>query len=327
VTESSPLAPPPSRTTPGPAAAVPSAGRVRRPRLDDLGLSPGKRTRLKRLLYDHGPGGGTLLVLPIDQGLEHGPVDFFVNPDALDPEYQFRLARDGKFSAIALHVGLAEKYYHRYAGEVPLILKLNGKTTIPSDANSFSALTGTVEDAVRLGADAVGYTVYVGSPAQDRDFAQLQSVRHDCDRYGLPLIVWAYPRGEAVGKKGGKESLYAIDYAARVALELGADVVKVNYPVASEKDKESPPPYNTLSLDPDAAFQKVVRSAGRALVLVSGGEKVGDEELLRKVRSSMEAGATGIIFGRNLWQRPWAEALRISREVHAIFREYAEPRD
>jgi fructose-bisphosphate aldolase, class I len=301
--------------------------RRERPKLSTLGLGPGKRTRLKRLLYDHGPGGGTLLILPIDQGLEHGPVDFFVNPAALDPEYQYQLARDGRFSAIALHIGLAEKYYHEYAGEVPLILKLNGKTGIPSDAEAFSALTGTVEDAVRLGADAVGYTVYVGSPAQGRDFAQFHQVRVDADRLGMPVIVWAYPRGEAVAKKGGRESLYAIDYAARVALELGADVVKVNYPVRSEKDQQSPPPYNTLALSPEAAFHKVVQSAGRALVLVSGGERIGDPELLAKVRASMHAGATGIIFGRNLWQRPRDQALALTRELHAIFREYAQPID
>ncbi len=309
-------------------ATVPTgAARARslRPPLSTLGLSPGKKTRLRRLLYDHGPGGGTLLVLPIDQGLEHGPVDFFTNPDALDPRYQYDLAREGNFSAIALHVGLAEKYYPEFAGDVPLVLKLNGKTGIPSDGQAFSPLTGTVEDAVRLGADAVGYTVYVGSPAQDRDFRQFVDVRRDAERFGMPVIVWAYPRGEAVAKKGGKESLYAIDYAARVALELGADVVKVNYPVASEKDAESPPPYNTLRLSPDDAFRKVVESAGRALVLVSGGEKVGDAELLTKVRSSMDAGATGIIFGRNLWQRPRAEALRLTRELHAIFAEYAQP--
>ncbi|MCI4334818.1 MAG: fructose-bisphosphate aldolase [Thermoplasmata archaeon] len=288
-------------------------------------MAPGKRTRLQRLLYQHGPGGGTLLVLPIDQGLEHGPMDFFANPEALDPDYQFRLAREGKFSAIAVHIGLAKKYYPAYAGVVPLILKLNGKTAIPPDTQAFSALTGTVEDAVRLGADAVGYTVYVGSSAQDRDFEQFHRVRSDCDRFGMPLIVWAYPRGDSVAKKGGKESLYAIDYAARVALELGADIVKINYPVASEKDRESPAPYSTLQLSPDQAFRKVVQSAGRALVLVSGGEKVGDAELLAKVRSSMDAGATGIIFGRNLWQRPWSEALDLTRHLHGIFREYAEP--
>ena len=302
-----------------------SVTRHPRPPFASLGLSPGKRTRLKRLLYDHGPGGGTLLVLPIDQGLEHGPVDFFANPDSLDPRYQYELARDGNFSAIALHIGLAEKYHHEFAGEVPLILKLNGKTSLPSDAQAFSPLTGTVEDAVRLGADAVGYTVYVGSPAQDRDFRQFVEVREAAEHFGMPIVVWAYPRGEAVAKKGGKESLFAVDYAARVALELGADIVKVNYPVASEADAQAPAPYNTLKLSADEAFRKVVTSAGRALVLVSGGEKVGDAELLRKVRSSMDAGATGIIFGRNLWQRPRADALRLTRELHGIFREYAQP--
>ena len=311
----------PSASTAGGA----SPKRATRPALRSLGLAPGKLARLRRLLYTHGPGGGTMLVLPIDQGLEHGPVDFFANPNSLDPRYQYELARDGKFSAIALHIGLAEKYFHEYAGEVPLILKLNGKTAIPPDTQAFSALTGSVEDAVRLGADAVGYTVYVGSPAQDRDFRQLLEVRQEADRFGLPLIVWAYPRGEFVGKRGGRESLYAVDYAARVALELGADIVKVNYPVASEKDAESPPPYNSLHLSPEAAFHKVVQSAGRALVLVSGGEKVPDAELLVKVRSSMDAGATGIIFGRNMWQRPREEALRLTRELHGIFREYAQP--
>ena len=303
----------------------PTAARARRPALSTLGLSPGKRARLKRMLYHHGPGGGTLLVLPIDQGLEHGPVDFFENPDSLDPDYQFRLAQEGRFSAIALHIGLAEKYFAQYAGDVPLILKLNGKTAIPPDGQAFSALTGSVEDAVRLGAEAVGYTVYVGSPAQDRDFEQFRTVREQAERLGMPVIVWAYPRGEAVAKKGGKESLYAIDYAARVALELGADIVKLNYPVASEKDRDSPPPYNSLSLTSEAAFRKVVQSAGRALVLVSGGEKVGDDAMLSKVRMSMHAGATGIIFGRNMWQRPRDDALKMTRELHAIFREYAEP--
>ncbi len=319
---------PDARTAPagaGPGSRAVPGSRVPRPALASLGLSPGKKARLRRLLYDHGPGGGTLLVLPIDQGLEHGPVDFFANPDSLDPRYQYELAREGNFSAIALHIGLAEKYFHEFAGEVPLILKLNGKTSVPPDAQAFSPLTGTVEDAVRLGAEAVGYTIYVGSPAQDRDFRQFVDVRRDAERFGMPLIVWAYPRGEAISKKGGRESLYAVDYAARVALELGADIVKVNYPVASESDAQSPAPYNALKLSPDEAFHKVVQSAGRTLVLVSGGEKVGDSELLRKVRSSMDAGATGIIFGRNLWQRPRAEALHLTRELHAIFRQYAQP--
>ncbi|MDE1820618.1 MAG: fructose-bisphosphate aldolase [Euryarchaeota archaeon] len=298
---------------------------VHRPTFEELGLSPGKRARLTRMMYEHGPGGGTLLILPIDQGLEHGPADFFANPDSMDPEYEWRLALEGNFSAIALHVGLARKFMTRYAGRVPLILKINGKTTVPSDAQAFSPLTASVEDAVRLGADAVGYTLYVGSPAQDRDILQLSGVRQECDRFGMPLIIWAYPRGEAIAKKGGKESQYAIEYAARVAQEVGADIVKVNYPLVTEKDKDSPPPYNTMNLSHEEAFQRVVRCAGRTLVLVSGGEKMSDDEMLTKVRSSMAAGATGIIFGRNLWQRHYDEALKMTQKVHAIFREHAQP--
>ncbi len=190
---------------------------VKRPSLKDLDLNLGKRTRLHRILYEHGPGNGMVLILPIDHGLEHGPRDFFANPESLDPAYQLKLVEKGGFSAIVFHVGLAAKYLKEFAGNVPLILKLNGKTSIPSDAQAFSPQTASVEDAVRLGADAVGYTLYVGSPAQDKDFVQFAKIREDAERFGMPLIVWSYPRGEAVEAKGGRDSLYAVDYAARVA--------------------------------------------------------------------------------------------------------------
>lgn len=295
---------------------------AKRPILDTLDhLSLGKRTRLHRLLYEHGPGNGTLLLLPIDQGLEHGPVDFFPNPPALDPDYQCRLALEGNYSGIVFHIGLAEKYMHRYAGKVPLVLKINGKTNIPPDAQAFSPLTGTVEDAVRLGADAVGYTLYVGSPRQDDDFLQLTEVRADCERYGMPLIVWSYPRGEAIEKKGGRDSVYAVDYAARVANELGADVVKLNVPKFEHpRNEESPKPYNTLykELDYASAVRKVVESAGKTMVLFSGGSKMGDEDLLEKARICVEQGATGLIFGRNMWQRPFEEGLAITKKVFDI---------
>ena len=135
--------------------------------LPDLDLSPGKRARLYRLLHQHGPGHGLGMFLPIDQGLEHGPRDFFDSPDSADPEFELRLAEEGNFSAIVFQIGLAEKYIGRFAGRVPLVLKLNGKTEIPSDEEALSPLNASVEDAVRLGADAVGYTLYVGSPAQE----------------------------------------------------------------------------------------------------------------------------------------------------------------
>ena len=170
-------------------------------------LAPGKRTRLRRLLFEFGPGNGTLMLLPIDQGIEHGPRDFFPNPASKDPDYQFRLAAEAGYSALACQIGMASKYYPDYAGQVPLILKVNGKTDIPSSAKAFSSCNASVEDAVRLGADAVGYTLYVGSPRQDEDLAQLRGVRQDCDRYGMPLVVWSYPRGEAVDAKGGADLL------------------------------------------------------------------------------------------------------------------------
>jgi len=296
--------------------------KVTRPTIDDLALSPGKRARLHRMLYEYGPGNGTLLFLPIDQGIEHGPVDFFDNPDSIDPDYEYRLALEGNYSGIALHYGLAAKYFSTYAGKVPLLLKINGKTNVPSDDDAFSPLTGSVEDAVRLGADAVGYTLYVGSPRQSEDIKQLTDVRHDCERYGMPLVVWSYPRGKAVKEKGGQDSLYAVDYAARMACELGADVVKLNVPKPEPNDKE-PKPYNTLSLSEADALRKVVKSAGRTLVLISGGSKIGDDDLLKKAHLAMDAGVTGLIFGRNLWQRPLDDALKITGRIHDMLKQYS----
>lgn len=293
-------------------------------KLDDMDINTGKKVRLHRLLYEHGPANGTLLLLPIDQGMEHGPVDFFDNPDSIDPEYQFRIALEGGFSGIALHIGLAEKHLKNYAGKVPLVLKLNGRTNIPSDKHAFSPQTASVEDAVRLGAEAVGYTLYVGSPAQDADFIQLAAIREDAERLGMPLIVWSYPRGESIEQKGGKDSLYAVDYAARVASELGADVVKLNAPkVDGAKIQESPPPYNDLRIGLEDAIAKVVRSAGRTLVIFAGGSKIGDDDLLNKARMAMNAGASGLIFGRNVWQRPHDQALQIAGKIREILSEFS----
>jgi len=296
--------------------------KVTRPTIDDLALSPGKRARLHRMLYEYGPGNGTLLFLPIVQGIEHGPVDFFDNPDSIDPDYEYRLALEGNYSGIALHYGLAAKYFSKYAGKVPLLLKINGKTNVPSDDEPFSPLTGSVEDAVRLGADAVGYTLYVGSPRQDDDIKQLTDVRRDCERYGMPLVVWSYPRGKAIKEKGGQDSLYAVDYAARMACELGADIVKLNVPKPEPNDKE-PKPYNSLNLSEADVVRKVVKSAGRTLVLISGGSKVGDDDLLHRARLAMDAGVTGLIFGRNLWQRKLDDALKITGRIHDMLKEYS----
>jgi class I fructose-bisphosphate aldolase len=291
-------------------------------RLDALSVNLGKRVRLWRLLYGHGPGNGTLLVLPLDQGLEHGPTDFFPNPAALDTDFEFRLALEGRYSAIALGIGLAEKYFKEYCGRVPLILKLNGKTNIPPDDDAVSPLTASVEDAVRLGADAIGYTLYVGTPRQDFELLQFGKVRQEAERYGMPVVMWAYPRGSAIEAKGGKGSLFAIDYAARVAEEVGADIVKLHEP--EDDTAGSPEPYRSLQENPAERLQRVVRSAGRCLVLFSGGSRMDPSAALSKVSLCMDAGATGIIFGRNLWQRAFDEALALSRRVHEILARYSQ---
>ncbi len=297
---------------------------VRRPTLDDMNLSQGKRARLHRLLYLHGPANGTLMPLPVDQGLEHGPRDFFDNPDSLDPEYEIKIALDGGFSAIVFQVGIAQRYLYKYAGRLPLILKVNGKTEIPSDKAAFSPCIAKVEDAVRLGADAVGYTLYVGSPAQSEDIIQFREVRIEAERYGMPVIVWAYPRGDAIETKGGRDGLYAVDYAARVAAELGADVIKVNVPKRDpEKDKLAPKPYSDLDVDEAEATRMVVKSAGNSLVLFSGGSKVSDEVLIAKARLAMGAGATGLIFGRNVWQRRYDQAMKIARSLREMMAEFS----
>jgi class I fructose-bisphosphate aldolase len=288
--------------------------------LSELGLPTGKRARLHRILHRHGLGNGTAMLLPYDQGLEHGPRDFFANPASADPAYIVRLAVEGGFNGVAMQVGNAEKFYAEHAGEVPLILKLNGRTELPPADAPLSPLNASVRDAVRLGADAVGYTLYVGSPRQGEDFAQFRAVREDAEAYGIPIVVWAYPRGSAVQAAGGQDSFYAVDYAARTAAELGADIVKVNFPdpTATHGVKA---PYDR-SYTTSQALAAVVASAGRALVVFSGGAKAGDEEMLTRTREAMESGATGVIYGRNIWQRDHDESLRFADQLRDILARY-----
>jgi class I fructose-bisphosphate aldolase len=200
---------------------------------------------------------------------------------------------------------------------VPLILKLNGKTNIPDDDEAVSPLAADVEDAARLGADAVGYTLYIGSPRQDEEIRQLRGVRKDCERLGMPLVMWSYPRGRAIEAKGGKGTLFAQDYAARVAEELGADLAKLHEP--GEDDERAPAAYRALREPPAARLRRVVRSAGRVMVLFSGGVKQDDDDaVLRKVKTYMESGAAGVMFGRNMWLRSFDHALALTRQVHRI---------
>lgn len=275
---------------------------------------------------------GTSLILPYDQFIEHDNRHADAGNGSDDPDFIMKLAVDGGYNAVAVHYGVAKRYWSKLKGKVPLILKVNGKTSFPSQANAFSAHTSWVEDAVKLGAVGVGYTMYYGSPAQAQDLPQLAKVRAECDAAGIPMIVWAYPRGSAVDAKGGKEGPYAIQSAARMAMEMGATIIKANLPNAmSEEDfnnKDIPEFFKKQEKEiqamSDVFEQKktraslVVKAAQGIPVLFSGGSKISDEDLLMNARACLDAGAFGFIFGRNMWKRPTVDALVITKKLQEL---------
>ncbi|HOP86616.1 MAG TPA: hypothetical protein PLM71_00810 [Syntrophorhabdaceae bacterium] len=274
-----------------------------------------KEVKLNTLFKKHGKA----LILPYDQGLEHGPTDFFNAPFAQDPMYIIEIAKKGQYDAIAMHIGNARRYFKYYYGDIPLILKINGKTNIPSDDEPISPLTASIEDALSLSAIAIGYTLYVGSSRQDEDIEQFSQIREEAHRYGLPVIVWSYPRGRDINEKGGKDSLYAIEYAARAASELGADMIKLNIP-SIKKHPNIPAPYRDLEISLEDAVKRVVAAACGVPVIFAGGGMVTDDELLDKVKICMKSGASGVIFGRNIWQRPLDKALELTDRIKQVIK-------
>jgi len=295
-----------------------------RPRLDDLELPMGKRARLRRLLHTTGPASGTLLLLLADQALESGPAAFPDGPTTARPAHAIELAGHGGVSAVVAGIGPAERDYRAQAGRVPLLLKLNGKTSIPPDDEALAPLNATVEDAVRLGADGVVYALYPGSPAQFEDFTQLSQVRQDCHRFGLLLVVLAAPRGAAVERKGGPESLYALEYAAMAAAELGADLVILDAPLANtQRDPQMPKPYATLQLVAGEALRRVVAAAGGVPVILQADGALEPEALLAAARARLEAGAAGLAYGHGLWGRPAIEAVDLVARLGTLLTEFA----
>ena len=282
--------------------------------LFDRDLGPGKRTRLRRLF----PAGSALL-LRIDQGLEEGPGALLDAPETMDLAAVIGLAEQGGFTGLIAQIGVAEHYSGQFAGRLPLILKLNGKTTIPPDDEALAPLNASTEDAVRLGADAVAYSLYAGSPAQYEDFTQFSRVRQDCARYGIPLLALAEPRGAAVERKGGPEGLYALEYAARIAAELGADMVAVAAPVHQpHRLVQAPKPYNTLQISIDEALRRVLGAAGRTVTVAAIPGQGSSEEITADARRALESGAQGLLYGRQFWQRPQAEALALAAQLRAL---------
>ena len=239
---------------------------------------------------------GKVLILAMDHGLEHGPVDFEAVPETLDPETVFEVATHDAVTAMAVQKGVAEAYYPSYADEVNLLVKLNGTSNLWMGEPD-SSLNCSVEYAVELGADAVGFTIYGGSNHEVEMFEEFREIHETARQYELPVVLWSYPRGQGV-KNDTTPSV--ISYAARIALELGADVAKVKYPGSKE------------------AMTHAVNAAGRTKVVMSGGSKTDDEAFLQSVADVIDAGGSGLAVGRNIWQREHPEHMldRLERVIY-----------
>jgi class I fructose-bisphosphate aldolase len=277
------------------------------------GERPGVKVNLARMLM-HGrlAGSGRLMVLPVDQGFEHGPArSFGSNPDGFDPAYHFELAVEAGLSALAAPLGFLSACADRYAGTIPLILKANHADNLETTRNQ--AITATVKDALELGCSAIGYTIYPGSDFQYEMFEEIRAGIAEARVVGLPVMIWAYPRGGAIGKEG-ETALDVVSYAAHIAALLGAHIIKVKPPADRIELADAKAAYAAMGRDfstLQARVAHVVESAlaGRRLVLFSGGPAKTLDEIYAEVGSIAAGGGHGSIIGRNSFQRPRAEAL------------------
>ncbi len=287
--------------------------------------NPGTLTNIARLL-GHGKlaGTGKLVILPVDQGFEHGPARSFApNPPGYDPDYHFQLAIDAGCNAYAAPLGFLEAGAAKFAGQIPLILKLNNSDSLSKLGDSpISAVTASVKDALRLGCSAIGFTIYPGSGARNQQLEQLRELTLEAKASGLAVVVWSYPRGGGVSKEG-ETAVDIIAYAAQIAAQMGAHVIKVKPPKELVEHPEAKKTYEKHGIPIKTLADRVrhvVQSAfgGKRIVIFSGGEAKGTEEVLAEIRQIKEGGAFGSIMGRNAFQRPKAEALKLLAEVIKI---------
>ncbi len=288
--------------------------------------NPGVKTNLARLM-NHGrlAGTGKFVILPVDQGFEHGPARSFApNPAGYDPRYHVELAIEAGCNAYAAPLGFIEHVASEYAGEIPLILKLNNSDVLSKGHEPCSALTGSVEDALRLGCTAIGYTLYPGSGDRNLQYENLRELILEAKAVGLPTVVWSYPRGAGLTKEG-ETAVDVAGYAAQIAAQLGAHIIKVKPPKKHLEVKEAAAAFEKAQIPIEGLadrVREVVRSAfnGRRIVIFSGGEAKGTEEVLQEVRELARGGAFGSIMGRNAFQRPKAEALDLLHRVMDCFK-------
>ncbi len=289
------------------------------------GENPGVLANLARLLQ-HGTLGGTgrLVILPVDQGFEHGPARSFApNPDAYDPDYHFQLAIDAGCNAYAAPLGFLEAGAARFAGQIPLILKLNNSDSLAKMPEPCSAVTGSVKDALRLGASAIGFTIYPGSAERNTMYGELRALAEEAKQHGLAVVVWSYPRGGGISKEG-ETAIDVVAYAAQIAAQLGAHIIKVKPPKDHVEQAEARKVFEKHSIPTRTLAERVrhvVQSAfnGKRIVIFSGGEAKTNAEILEEIQGIRDGGGFGSIIGRNSFQRAKKDALDLLRQVMKVY--------
>lgn len=287
--------------------------------------NPGVLTNLARMM-NHGrlKGTGKMVILPVDQGFEHGPARSFAkNPDGYDPAFHFELAIESGCNAYAAPLGALEACARDYAGEIPLILKINNSDTLFTNKSPISALTSNVDDALRLGCAGIGFTIYPGSAERKLMYEEIQSAARKAKEAGLAVVIWSYARGEQISKDG-ETGIDVIAYAAHIAAQLGAHIIKVKPPTAFIEQAAAKKVYEAQGIKVASLVDRtrhVVQSCfnGKRIVIFSGGEAKGTEEILKEVSELAQGGGFGSIMGRNAFQRPKAEAISLLHKVQDTF--------
>ena len=289
--------------------------------------NPGVKTNLSRILMSGKLGGtGKLVILPVDQGFEHGPARSFAqNPEAYDPHYHFKLAIDAGLSAFAAPLGMLEAGADTYAGQIPLIMKVNSSNSLSNEKLAPSqAITGSISEAIRLGCSAIGFTIYPGSEMALDMISEIQELAVEAKDAGLAVVVWSYPRGGNISKEG-ETAIDIVSYAAHMAALVGAHIIKVKPPTSHIEQQEAKKVYISENI-PIATLNErikhVVQSCfnGKRLVVFSGGSSKNKESLLEEIKNLYLGGASGSIIGRNSFQRPYNEALDLLNQIINIYR-------
>ena len=285
----------------------------------------GTKTNIARLLRTGKLAGtGKLVILPVDQGFEHGPARSFApNPPGYNPHYHFQLAIDAGCNGYAAPLGFLEAGAAQYAGQIPLILKLNNHDVLHDDKDPLPSVTGSVKDALRLGCSAVGFTIYPGSVHCNAMYEQLRGIAEEAKDHGLAVVVWSYPRGSALSKEG-ETAMDIVAYAAQIAAQLGAHIIKVKLPTAHLEQAAAKKVYESAQIPIKTLAERVrhvVQSAfdGRRIVIFSGGAKSEDQHVFEEARAIRDGGGFGSIIGRNSFQRPKAEAVKFLHTIMGIY--------